>query len=190
MHRDLKFANVIYHIDTKELRLLDWGLADYYIPNKEYQVRVASRYYKGPELLVDDNFYHYSLDIWSLGVMLAELIFKICPFFMGQDDADQLIKIMRVLGQDNLEYYLDKYNLKLPDDVKKLMKGQEEFKKLHFNNFINKHNEEKANPQAIDLLESMLRYDKNERITCKDAMKHNYFEPAREYLANSAILDI
>lgn len=35
------------------LRLIDWGLAEFYHPEREYNVRVASRYFKGPELLVD-----------------------------------------------------------------------------------------------------------------------------------------
>ena len=34
---------------------------------QEYNVRVASRYFKGPELLVDYQMYDYSLDMWSLG---------------------------------------------------------------------------------------------------------------------------
>ena len=67
MHRDVKPLNIVINEATKELRLIDWGLADFYFPDKEYNVRVASRYYKGPELLVDDKLYHYSLDIWSLG---------------------------------------------------------------------------------------------------------------------------
>jgi hypothetical protein len=33
--------------------LIDWGLAEFYHPEREYNVRVASRYFKGPELLVD-----------------------------------------------------------------------------------------------------------------------------------------
>jgi len=37
-------------------------------------------------------------------------------------------------------------------------------------------------PEAIDLLEKMLVYDKNKRITCKDAMAHAYFNPIREFL--------
>lgn len=37
----------------KELRLIDWGLAEFYFPEQELNVRVASRYYKGPELLID-----------------------------------------------------------------------------------------------------------------------------------------
>jgi len=36
-----------------------------------YNVRVASRYFKGPELLVNLQDYDYSLDLWSLGCMLA-----------------------------------------------------------------------------------------------------------------------
>ena len=34
-------------------------------------MRVASRYFKGPELLVDLQDYDYSLDLWSLGCMFA-----------------------------------------------------------------------------------------------------------------------
>jgi len=37
-------------------------------------VRVASRYFKGPELLVDLREYDYSLDMWSLGAMFAGMI--------------------------------------------------------------------------------------------------------------------
>lgn len=57
-----------------KLRLIDWGLAEFYHPNTEYNVRVASRYFKGPELLVDFQEYDYSLDMWSLGCMFASMV--------------------------------------------------------------------------------------------------------------------
>jgi len=38
---------------VEQLRLIDWGLAEFYHPGQEYNVRVASRYFKGPELLLD-----------------------------------------------------------------------------------------------------------------------------------------
>lgn len=123
MHRDVKPLNIVIDHQAKELRLIDWGLADFYIPEKEYNVRVASRYYKGPELLVDDKLYHYSLDIWSLGCTMAGMIFKVDTFFKGSDNFDQLIRIMRVLGEDDLHEYVHRYNLKIPRDAKKLMKG-------------------------------------------------------------------
>jgi len=124
MHRDVKPLNIVIDNDTKRLSLIDWGLADFYIPGKEYNVRVASRYYKGPELLVDDKLYHYSLDIWSLGCTLAGMIFKIDTFFKGSDNYDQLIRIMRVLGEEELYEYVDRYNLKIPKEVKKLIKKE------------------------------------------------------------------
>ena len=37
-------------------------------------MRVASRYFKGPELLVNMRDYDYSLDMWSLGCMVAGIV--------------------------------------------------------------------------------------------------------------------
>ena len=63
---------------------------------REYNVRVASRYFKGPELLVDFQEYDYALDLWSLGCMFSGMIFKKEPFFHGHDNYDQLVKIAKV----------------------------------------------------------------------------------------------
>ena len=53
MHRDVKPHNIMIDHANRKLRLIDWGLAEFYHPGQEYNVRVASRYFKGPELLVD-----------------------------------------------------------------------------------------------------------------------------------------
>jgi casein kinase II subunit alpha len=93
MHRDVKPHNVMIDHEKKQvpvqagdngrtlwrstnfqLRLIDWGLAEFYHPGTEYNVRVASRYFKGPELLVDFQEYDYSLDMWSLGCMFASMV--------------------------------------------------------------------------------------------------------------------
>lgn len=78
-------------------------------------MRVASRYYKGPELLVEDKKYHYSLDIWSLGCTFAGMLFKIDTFFKGSDNFDQLARITNVMGTEGLRDYLRKYKLNLPN---------------------------------------------------------------------------
>ena len=44
---------------------------------------------------------------------MAEIIFKQDPFFFGDDNNDQLIKIAKVLGTDDLLEYMRKYNLTL-----------------------------------------------------------------------------
>ncbi|GFY81045.1 casein kinase II, alpha chain 2 [Actinidia rufa] len=97
MHRDVKPHNVMIDHDLRKLRLIDWGLAEFYHPGKEYNVRVASRYFKGPELLVDLQDYDYSLDMWSLGCMFAGMIFRKEPFFYGHDNHDQLVKIAKAI---------------------------------------------------------------------------------------------
>jgi len=119
-----------------QLRLIDWGLAEFYHPQTEYNVRVASRYFKGPELLVDFQEYDYSLDMWSYGCMFASMvsttpfnyhrdifraethfsgpqIFRKEPFFHGHDNYDQLVKITKVLGTEGLYQYLEKYDIPL-----------------------------------------------------------------------------
>ncbi len=46
-------CNRVFSMFSFQLRLIDWGLAEFYHPSQEYNVRVASRYFKGPELLLD-----------------------------------------------------------------------------------------------------------------------------------------
>ena len=74
MHRDVKPHNVMIDHNKRTLRLIDWGLAEFYHPGTEYNVRVASRYFKGPELLVD--FQEYGTI--SFQVMLIQITLSIC----------------------------------------------------------------------------------------------------------------
>jgi serine/threonine protein kinase len=46
MHRDVKPHNVMIDHSKRQLRLIDWGLAEFYFPEREYNTRVASRYFK------------------------------------------------------------------------------------------------------------------------------------------------
>jgi casein kinase II subunit alpha len=74
LYTDWATCNGFVTVADKQLRLIDWGLAEFYHPGTEYNVRVASRYFKGPELLVDFQEYDYSLDMWSLGCMFASMV--------------------------------------------------------------------------------------------------------------------
>lgn len=88
IHRDIKPYNVLINHKIRECRIADWGLADFYFPGKKFNTRVASRFFKGPELLVGMNYYDYQLDVWSTGCMLAGMIFQREPFFKGTDNYD------------------------------------------------------------------------------------------------------
>ena len=152
------------------------GLAEFYHPGKEYNVRVASRYFKGPELLVDLQDYDYSLDLWSLGAMFAGMVFRREPFFYGHDNYDQLVKIARVLGTDALHAYLQKYGIELDPQLEALV-GRHQRK--HSSRFVPPENAHLATAEALDFLDGLLRYDHAERLTAKEAMAHPYFAPVR-----------
>jgi len=88
---------------------------------------------------------------------------------------------MRVLGDEDLHDYVHKYKLTIPKDAKKLMKGQD-FVKVPWTTFVNDRNKHLCSAESLDLLDKMLKYDKNTRITPKDAMAHAYFHPIREFV--------
>lgn len=48
--------------------------------------------------------------------------------------------------------------------------------------FVNDKNKHRVTPEGLDLLERMLVYDKNERITPTEAMKHPYFAQIRQLM--------
>lgn len=183
MHRDVKPHNVMIDHEKRELRLIDWGLAEFYHPEREYNVRVASRYFKGPELLVDFQEYDYALDLWSFGCMFAGMIFKKEPFFHGHDNYDQLVKIAKVLGTDELFVYLDKYDLELDPHFDGIL-GRHQ--KKPWNRFTTPENQYLVSDESLDLLGKLLRYDHQERLTAQEAMAHPYFAPIRDKAAGIA----
>jgi len=174
MHRDVKPHNVMIDHENRRLRLIDWGLAEFYHPGQEYNVRVASRYFKGPELLVDYQMYDYSLDMWSLGCMLASMIFRKEPFFHGHDNYDQLVRIAKVLGTEELYEYLDKYQIELDPRFSDIL-GRHSRKR--WERFVHSENQHLVSPEALDFLDKLLRYDHQERLTALEAMEHAYFFP-------------
>ncbi len=155
---------------TNSLRLIDWGLAEFYHPGREYNVRVASRYFKGPELLVDLQDYDYSLDLWSLGCMAAGLVLKKEPFFHGHDNYDQLVKISKVLGTNELFAYLKKYDLTLDSHYDGMFATKYAARPLE--KFVTQENAALATPEALDFIAKLLRYDHKERLSAKEAMAH------------------
>ncbi|KAL1932264.1 hypothetical protein VTP01DRAFT_9320 [Rhizomucor pusillus] len=177
MHRDVKPHNVMIDHEKRQLRLIDWGLAEFYHPGTEYNVRVASRYFKGPELLVDFQDYDYSLDMWSYGCMFASMIFRKEPFFHGHDNYDQLVKIARVLGTDELFAYLDKYDIELDQHYHDIL-GR--YPRKPWTKFITNENHRFVSDEAIDFLDHLLRYDHQERLTAQEAMDHRYFDIVKE----------
>lgn len=156
IHRDIKPNNIMIDHAQRKLRVIDWGLAEFYFPGRDMNVRVSSRHYKGPELMVNNQFYDYSLDIWCLGTMLAAIIFKKEPFFHGEDNYDQLIKIAKVLGTDRLQTYIEKFNLVLEEEYEDRLVP---YMRKNWTHFVNNDNRHLVSEEALDFLDKCLVYD-------------------------------
>ena len=58
---------------------------------------VVSRYYRAPELILGSNEYDCSIDIWSTGCILFELITR-TPLFPGDAEGLQVLEQAQVKG--------------------------------------------------------------------------------------------
>ncbi|KAK7798520.1 hypothetical protein U0070_018288 [Myodes glareolus] len=94
-HRDIKPQNLLVDPDTAVLKLCDFGSAKQLVrgePNVSY---ICSRYYRAPELIFGATDYTSSIDVWSAGCVLAELLLG-QPIFPGDSGVDQLVEIIKV----------------------------------------------------------------------------------------------
>jgi len=174
MHRDIKPHNLMYDLSNGTMKLIDWGLSEFYFPNREYNTRVAARFYKAPELLLENTKYDYQIDIWGLGCIFAAVLFQQEVIFQGKDDTDQVVQIAKILGTDEIYEYAISQGLKISPTLheqlgKKPKKPWSKFKATFNEQYFNDEN-------AIGLLSQMLVVDHTKRINAKDAMAHTYFK--------------
>jgi len=169
--------------ERNSLMLVDLGLADFYLPGQRYNVRVASRHYKAPELLVGNELYDYAVDLWGVGCVLAGLLFRREPFFRGKDNVDQLGKIVAVLGPNDLLDYCDRVGVELTPELeasvsKYAPKAGPDGTRRPWHHFVGG-----ACPMpgddALDLLTRLLVYDHSRRLTAREAMAHPFFDEVR-----------
>ncbi|KAM7437231.1 MAP kinase [Porites harrisoni] len=71
IHRDLKPSNIAVNEDC-ELKILDFGLAR--MAEEEMTGYVATRWYRAPEIMLNWMHYNKTVDIWSVGCIMAELL--------------------------------------------------------------------------------------------------------------------
>ncbi|OHT12272.1 CMGC family protein kinase [Tritrichomonas foetus] len=177
MHRDIKPQNIMIDHSSRKVRIIDWGLADHFVPKTQYQVRVATIHYKAPELLFGYPYYDFSVDIWGLGCTFASLIFRRVPFFRGRDNNEMVWRLVSFFGSEEVDCYLKKFNIVLPTALQQKMVDHH---RKSWNDLKNEKNEDMFDADAVDLLSKMLVIDHTMRITAEEAMKHKFFDGVRD----------
>lgn len=162
-------------------QICDFGLARVADPEHDHTgfltEYVATRWYRAPEIMLNSKGYTKSIDIWSVGCILAEMLSN-RPIFPGKHYLDQLNHILGVLGSPTAEDLECIINDKARGYLQSLpFKPKVPWTKMFPH----------ADLKALDLLDKMLTFNPHNRIGVEDALAHpyleQYYDPADEPVA-------
>ncbi|KAH7102163.1 kinase-like protein [Auriculariales sp. MPI-PUGE-AT-0066] len=159
LHRDLKPGNLLVNADC-ELKICDFGLARSDSSNSPG----AAHWYRAPEIMLSYANYTTSIDVWSVGCILAELLGG-KPIFKGRDYVDQLNQILHLLGTPTEDTLRRVGSPRAQDYIRSLpIKPRVPFSTLYPH----------ANPLALELLAQLLHFDPAKRVSAEQALAHPY----------------
>ncbi|XP_052068902.1 cyclin-dependent kinase-like 4 isoform X16 [Mytilus californianus] len=166
IHRDVKPENILVS-KSGVVKLCDFGFARTLAqPGESYTDYVATRWYRAPELLVGDTKYGKAVDIWAIGCLLSEMLTGE-PLFPGDSDIDQLYHIVKCFGNltpRHKEVFLRNplfVGMRIPE-VKETVPLEKKFNRI--------------SSFALDLMKQSLRLDPDDRPTCTQLLKHEFFQ--------------
>jgi serine/threonine protein kinase len=163
MHRDLKPQNLLINRQG-ELKIADFGLARaFQIPIRAYTHEVVTLWYRAPEILLGQRQYACPVDMWSIGVIFAEMVNR-RPLWPGDSEIDELYKIFRTCGTPTEETW---------PGVSSLPDYKPTFPKWPGSSL--KRTVPTLDADGFDLISKMLAYEPVARITAKDALNHPWF---------------
>lgn len=147
-----------------ELKLGDFGLARAFgIPVNTFSNEVVTLWYRAPDVLLGSRNYSTSIDMWSVGCIMAEM-YNGKPLFPGKTNEDQLMRIFKLFGTPNEDSWpriseLSEYKRSFP--VYPAAPIQSKLPTM--------------DPVALDLISRFLQYQPHLRISARDALAHPYF---------------
>jgi len=169
VHRDLKPHNVL--IDQNEqIKLADFGLSrELGIYVRTCTSEVVTLWYRPPDVLCGNQHYGKTVDMWSLGCILAELASEeIAPPFNGSDPTETLKRIFQTLGSPTPDSWPQ------AESFSNYEKYTADFEHYEAQQLDDKY--PKLNSHGLDLLRECWRYNHMTRITAEHAVRHPYWD--------------
>uniref|UniRef100_A0A8C4ZXW7 mitogen-activated protein kinase n=1 Tax=Gadus morhua TaxID=8049 RepID=A0A8C4ZXW7_GADMO len=165
--KDLKPGNLAVNPDC-ELKILDFGLARQ--ADTEMTGYVVTRWYRAPEVILNWMHYTQTVDIWSVGCIMAEMLLG-KPLFKGNDHLDQLKEIMKVTGTPAADFVVKLQS----QDAKNYIRSLPKIPKRDMHTIFSK-----ASSHAVGMLERMLLLDPEARVSAAEALATPFVSEFRE----------
>ena len=163
VHCDLKPENILLmNKTTHRLKVIDLGSA---CSEKHFPFQyIQSRYYRAPEILLGIS-YDISIDLWSIGCIIYELMTG-NPLFNCKNEKDLILAQYQFIGKFEDRFIskitkkfniLDRYNISPCLD-----RPYEKLEKLHKNEFL------------CDFLKNIFKWRSEERFSIQQALDHRF----------------
>ncbi|KAI8907303.1 kinase-like domain-containing protein [Gorgonomyces haynaldii] len=167
-HRDIKPQNLLLDPNQGILKLCDFGSAKILVAGEPNVSYICSRYYRAPELIFGSTTYGVTIDVWSSGCVMAELILG-QPLFPGESGVDQLVEIIKVLGTPTRE------------QIKDMNPNYTEYKfpQIKACPWSKVFRSRTTTPESIEFLSKLLEYTPTNRPTAIEAVAHEFFDELR-----------
>ncbi|GMI50664.1 hypothetical protein ScalyP_jg7755 [Parmales sp. scaly parma] len=214
MHRNLKPIHLVLQTlpnNEYKLKIADFALVRVNsFPRRQFSPDVITMWYRCPEILMGESMYSTSVDMWSVGCIVAEMLLG-RPLFRGKTEIGQLFKIFQTLGTpefDQFEKYVNFSKFKFPSWKKSNIESL--FARIennfpHENRFLNDNGkrvhstssididvsspispttDSNSNTHLFDLIEKLLECDPRKRISAKKSLQHKYINPSANFDPN------
>ncbi|CEL93338.1 unnamed protein product [Vitrella brassicaformis CCMP3155] len=168
IHRDLKPQNLLINRQG-HLKVGDFGLARVFeIPSQPLTHEVVTLWYRAPEIILGQDCYSTSIDMWSVGTILYEMLTG-QPLFPGDSEFGTLVKIFHKLGTPTEVDY---------PGVSELPHFKETFPKFSgvAEDGVSVLTRELAgfDHDGVDLIHSLLCWDPRDRLSAVQALRHPF----------------
>ncbi len=108
-HRDLKPENLLLS-KNKILKIIDFGLSNFYDGQKRLQTPCGSPCYASPEMVKGKKYDGFNIDIWAIGVILFAMLCGYLPFEDDENDTDVLFNEI-IKNKIDYPYFLSRLSL-------------------------------------------------------------------------------
>lgn len=159
IHRDIKPSNILV-CSNKTVKIADFGLARVY-SDRDMSCGVVTRSYRAPELLLGSAGYSDSIDVWSVGCTVGEMLQgKI--LFTRKSEIEVLVDISHLCGEIRAEVFRE---CRISGNMGQTVFGEGLMPKIS-------ETFGKYSKVLSSLMEQMLVIDPRKRITAKKALSY------------------